>query len=341
MKLTASPVDLKLVHTFTIARGSRDIEESVIVELEHDGVTGIGEAAPSGRYGESRASVLAFLGRVNLDAFEDPFDAERILAYVGSLSPGNTSAKAAIDIALHDWIGKKLGVPLWKMWGCNKADAPRTSFTIGIDSSAVIEKKVREAEAYPILKVKVGVPGDREIISTIRRLTDKVLRVDANEGWTSKELALENILWLEEQGVEFIEQPMPASRLEDIAWLKERVKIPLIADENVVRLTDLPSLQSSFHGINIKLMKCTGLREAMRMIHSAKALGMKVMLGCMIESSVGISAAAQLSPMADFADLDGNVLISNDPYRGVTLADGKLILNDRPGIGAYTHTKGS
>ncbi|HTK83415.1 MAG TPA: dipeptide epimerase [Bacteroidota bacterium] len=333
MKLSSRYIDLQLTHTFTISRSSRDLEPCIIVELEHEGITGYGEAAPSDRYGENKSTVMEFLAKVKLDRFRDPFQLDEILAYVGGIAGHNTSAKAAVDIALHDWIGKKLGVPLWKLWGLQKEKTPVTSFTIGIDTIPVIEKKVMEAEKYPILKVKVGIPNDEEIIKTIRKVTDKVIRADANEGWKSKEQARDKILWLEEQGVEFIEQPMPAHDLESTAWLREQVHIPLIADENVIQLYDLPLLKDAFDGINIKLMKCTGLREAMRMIHTAQAMNMKIMLGCMIESSVAISAAAQLSPMVDYADLDGNVLITNDPFKGVALSDGKLMLNDEPGLG--------
>ncbi len=333
MNLSFKYYELKLLHTFTISRSSKSVEPSVIIELEHDGIIGYGEAAPSERYGETPETVMNFLRSVNLKSFDEPFQLDEILSYVHKLTPGNTSAKAAIDIALHDWIGKKLQIPLWKMWGLNKDKTPRTSFTIGIDTLEVIEKKVREAEPYPILKVKVGIPNDEEIIKTIRKITDKVIRVDANEGWKSKEQARDKILWLEEQGVEFIEQPMPASQIDDTAWLREQVHIPILADENIINVFDIPKLYGAFDGINIKLMKCTGLREAMRMIHTAKAAGMKVMLGCMIESSIGISAAAQLSPMVDYADLDGNILISNDPFSGVGVVDGKLRLNNGFGIG--------
>ncbi len=338
MKITYRHIDLHLRHTFTIARSSSDVEPCVIVELEHDGVTGLGEAAPSDRYGETRETVEAFLRKVRLDLFPNPFLLEDILSYVNTIAPGNPSAKAAIDIALHDWMGKKLATPLWVLWGLNKEKTPLTSFTIGIDSPDVIEKKIKEAEAFPILKVKVGVPNDEEIIKTIRRITDKPIRVDANEGWKSKEQAREKILWLEEEGIEFIEQPLPANDLEGTAWVREHVHIPIIADENVTDLSSIPKLRDAFDGINIKLMKCGGLREAMRMIHTAKAMNMKIMLGCMIESSVAISAAAQLSPLVDYADLDGNILIANDPFEGVKVCDGKLVLNDDPGVGVKKRT---
>ncbi len=333
MKLKYQHIDLKLKHTFTIARSSRDFEPCIIVEFEHDGIVGYGEASPSERYSETKETVIEFFKKIDLSFFKDPFQLEDNLFYIGNIDNGNTSAKAAVDIALHDWIGKKLNVPFWKLCGLNKDKTPTTSFTIGIDTLDIIEKKVREAEPYPILKVKVGVQNDEQIIKTIRNLTNKVIRVDANEGWKSKEMARDKILWLEEQGVELVEQPLPTTMLDETGWLREQIHIPLIADESVTRLTDLPKLRGAFDGINIKLMKCTGLREAIRMIHTAKALNMKIMLGCMIESSIGISAAAQLSPLVDYADLDGNILITNDPFDGVKVVEGKLILCEKPGLG--------
>jgi L-alanine-DL-glutamate epimerase-like enolase superfamily enzyme len=333
MNLTFQRYDLRLKHTFTTARGGRDVSPVVIVELEHSGIIGYGESAPIARYGESVDTVLGFLSKVDLNRFEDPFHLEAILTSLDASITGNAAAKAGIDLALHDWIGKKLGVPLYKYWGLEKVSAPKTSFTIGIDTPQVIESKVREAERYPILKIKLGGDRDEEIVRAIRNVTKKTLRVDANEGWKSKETAVEKIKWLEQEGVEFIEQPMPASDLEGTAWVRERVNLPLIADENSLRLHDVPILQGVFDGINIKLMKCTGLREALKMVSAARACGMRVMIGCMIESSVGISAAAQFSPLVDYADLDGNVLITNDPFDGVRSLDGEVSLNDRPGIG--------
>lgn len=333
MKITFSSYDLKLRHTFTIARSSRDISSVVFVELEQDGIVGFGEAAPSRRYGETVETVSAFLKALDLSTFESPFQLESILDYVEGLAPGNTSAKAAIDIALHDWIGKKLGVPLYRYWGLERGKTPVTSFTIGIDNPEVITQKVEEAEEYPILKIKLGGVNDEEIMKAIRRVTDKTLRVDANEGWKTREIALKKIQWLEQEGVEFIEQPMPAEDLAGTAWVRERVKLPLIADENSLRLHDVPKLQGAFDGINIKLMKCTGLREAMKMIAVARACDMKIMTGCMIESSIAISAAAQFSPLIDFADLDGAALTTNDPFEGVTIVGGRLVLPERPGIG--------
>jgi L-alanine-DL-glutamate epimerase-like enolase superfamily enzyme len=232
-----------------------------------------------------------------------------------------------------DWIGKSYSIPLYKFWGLDTSDAPVTSFSIGIDTTEIIKQKVREAKSYPILKIKVGTDHDREIINTVRTITDKPIRVDANEGWKSKETAIKNIEWLISQGVEFIEQPMPSAMLEETAWLRDRVNIPIIADEAVKSSADIPILATAYDGINIKLMKSGGLLEAFRMIQMAKALNLKIMLGCMIESSVAVTAAAHLAPFVDWADLDGNLLISNDPFSGVKVNEGKLIYNDNPGLG--------
>jgi len=333
MKLTYTRYDLQLQHPFTIARSSSDVEPVILIELDHDGTVGYGEAAPSERYGESVESVVSFFDGVPLDQFDDPFLLEDILSAVDEFREGQYSAKAAIDIALHDWIGKKLGIPLHRYWGVDPAKMPITSFTIGIDTPEVIEQKVREADAYPLLKVKVGTDHDEEIIGAIRRATDKTIRVDANEGWTDKQTALDRIEWLQRQGVEFVEQPMPASDLEAMRWLKDRSPLPLIADENCIRVHDIHTLQDAFHGINIKLMKCTGVREAFAMIRTARACGMKVMMGCMIETSVAISAGAHMAPLLDYADLDGNILITNDPFEGPVVREGRIVLPDRPGLG--------
>jgi L-Ala-D/L-Glu epimerase len=333
VKIRYDKIDLKLRHTFTIARGSRDHVTVVIVELEQDGITGYGEASPILRYNETPDTVIAFLKKLDILKFKNPFALENHYGYMHSLSEKDKAARAAVDIALHDWMGKALGQPLHKIWGLDPADSPQSSFTIGIDTPDVIAQKVKEAEAYPILKVKLGGDNDREIMETIRSITDKPIRVDANEGWKTREEALGKIEWLSGLNVEFVEQPMPADRLLDTAWIRERVSMPLIADENVLSLYDVPRLPAAFDGINIKLMKCGGLTAARKMIYTAQALKMKVMLGCMIESSVAISAAAQLSPLLDYADLDGNLLISNDPFDGVYAENGTIVLSDSPGTG--------
>jgi L-alanine-DL-glutamate epimerase-like enolase superfamily enzyme len=327
--------DLQLKHTWTIARGSRDTATVTFFEIESEGVKGIGEAALStaARYGETRDTVQQALSQVDLSAFSTPFQYGEIFAYIERLAPGQKAARAAIDIAIHDWLGKKLNVPLYRLWGLNKDKTPLSTFTIAIDTPEIMMRKTEEAAEFPVLKIKVGRENDEEIIAAIRKVTDKPLRVDANEGWKSKEAALERIKWLQDQGVELIEQPLPTSQLAETAWLRERVNIPLFADESVSGLGDIGKLHDAFDGINIKLMKCGGLGEALKMIHTARALGMKIMMGCMIESSVGISAAAQLSPLIDYADLDGNLLVSNDPYTGVKVVAGKIVLPDDPGIG--------
>ncbi len=333
MKISWKQYELNLKHTFRISRSASDSVKVIIVEMEHDGIVGYGEASPTKRYGESVETITAFLGQIDLSRYESPMMLEDILNAVEVIAPGNTSAKCAIDLALHDWVGKKLNIPLYQLWGLNPAKSPLSSFTIAIDTKEVVEQKVHEAEEFPILKVKVGSDNDEEMITTIRKLTDKVLYVDANEGWKDKNLALKRVQWLKDQNVGFIEQPMPASQLDDIKWLREKSGIPLIADESVLRLREIHRLADAFDGINIKLMKCTGLREAMRMINTARALNLKVMMGCMIETAVGISAGAHIAPLLDYADLDGNVLISNDPFDGVRNIKGKLTLSNKPGLG--------
>ncbi len=334
MKLRHHPYTLELRHAFNIANNSRTATPAVLVEVEQDGITGYGEAAMPPYLGEDQATAAAFLGKVDLSRFPDPFQLEEILPAIDALAPGNTAAKAAVDIALHDWIGKKLGAPWHRLWGLDPAKAPVTSFTIGLDTAEIVRQKTREAAPYKIIKVKLGRDTDRMMIETIRSVTDTPITVDANQGWADRNEALQKIEWLATQNVLFIEQPMPKARLDDTAWLRDRSPLPLVADESCQRLADVARLRGVFDGINIKLMKCTGLREARAMVTLARALDLKVMLGCMTETSVAISAAAQLSPLVDWADLDGALLIRNDPFEGATIVDGKVTLNNRPGIGA-------
>jgi L-alanine-DL-glutamate epimerase-like enolase superfamily enzyme len=335
MKLRFYPYTLELKHAFTIATSSRTTTPVMLVEVEQDGVIGYGEASMPPYLGETQESAAAFLGKVNLERFPDPFQLEEILPAIDAVAPGNTAAKAAVDIALHDWIGRRLDAPLHRLWGLNPAKTPVTSFTIGIDSADVVRQKTREAAEYKIIKVKLGrgAQSDRMMIETIREVTDTPITVDANQGWKDRAEALRMIEWLAARRVEFIEQPMPKAQIDDTAWLRERSPLPLIADESVQRLADVVRANGVFHGVNIKLMKCTGLREAHTMIILARALGLKVMLGCMTETSCAISAAAQLSPLVDWADLDGALLIRNDRFEGATVVDGKVTLPDRPGIG--------
>lgn len=334
MKLSWAPYELQLRHTFTVASYSRTTTPDVQVRIDYDGFTGYGEASMPPYLGQTVESVCAFLEKVDLGRFSDPFQLEDILSYVDSLSPGDTAAKAAVDIALHDLVGKLLGQPWFRLWGLDPAKAPDTTFTIGIDTADVVREKTREcADKFNILKVKVGLENDEEMIRTIREVTDLPLAVDANQGWKDREKALDEIFWLAEQGVVMVEQPMAKERLEDNAWVTERSPLPIFADESIQRLADIPAIKGAYSGINIKLMKCTGMREAWKMLTYARAEGMRVMVGCMTETSCAVSAAAQLSPAVDFADLDGNLLISNDRFAGVTVEGGRLVLPDRPGIG--------
>jgi L-alanine-DL-glutamate epimerase-like enolase superfamily enzyme len=255
------------------------------------------------------------------------------MAEVSRRMEGQYAAKAAIDIALMDWVGQKLGIPLYRYFGLDPRDAPVTTFSIGIDTPEITRQKVREAAAYPVLKIKVGLATDEATIAAVRSVTKKPLRVDANEGWTNKEEVVRKINWLETQGVEFVEQPMPAAMLEETRWVRQRIHLPLIADEACERPADVAKCAGTYDGINVKLDKCGGILEAYKMIQVAKALGMKTMLGCMISSSISVTAAAHLSPLVDYADLDGNLLISNDAHTGVRVENGKLILPDGPGLG--------
>ncbi|MEG1401131.1 dipeptide epimerase [Bacteroides sp.] len=334
MKMTFFPYELKLKHVFTVASYSRSTTPDVQVEIEYEGITGYGEASMPPYLGQTVDTVMAFLKKVNLEQFDDPFQLDDILTYVDSISPGDTAAKAAVDIALHDLVGKLLGAPWYKIWGLTKEKAPSTTFTIGIDTPEVMREKTLEvAGQFNILKVKLGRENDKEMIQTIRSVSNLPIAIDANQGWKDKHHALDMIHWLKDQGIVMIEQPMPKEQLDDTAWVTQQSPLPLFADESLQRLCDVAALRGAFNGINIKLMKCTGMREAWKMLTLARALDMRVMIGCMTETSCACSAAAQLSPAVDFADLDGNLLISNDRFRGMEVVKGKITLSDLPGIG--------
>jgi L-Ala-D/L-Glu epimerase len=333
-KIEAEVVRLNLRHTWTTTMSASAYRETLFVRYTRDGITGVGEGAPIVRYHEDAAGgKKAVEGLFDLLSNADPASFEKLNADLLHRLPGEWAAKAAIDIAILDWIGKRYGLPIYRLLGLDPASTPVTTFSIGIDTPEITRQKVREADSYPVLKVKVGLDTDEPTIEAVRSATKKPLRVDANEGWTDREVALRKIKWLETQGVEFIEQPMPADRHDDIKWLRERVHLPIIADEACLRAGDIPKLADAYDGVNVKLDKAGGILPAYRMIQVARALGMKTMLGCMVSSSVSVTAAAQLSPLVDYADLDGNLLISNDPYTGVTVERGKLILPDRPGLG--------
>jgi L-alanine-DL-glutamate epimerase-like enolase superfamily enzyme len=329
-----SIVRLRLRHTWTTAMSSSDYRDNLHLRYSRDGVTGLGEAAPIVRYKEDAASARRAVESLRpwLES-ADPWHFSKLIEEASRRVKGEYAAKAAIDVALMDWVTQKLGVPLYRYLGLDPRDAPVTTFSIGIDKPEIVRQKVLEAEPFPVLKIKVGLTSDEEMLAAVRGVTRKPLRVDANEGWQDKEEAVRKINWLESQGVEFVEQPMPAPMLEETRWVRGKVHIPIIADEACLRPADIPKLTNSYDGVNIKLAKCGGIQAALRMIEMAKSLGLKTMLGCMIESSIGITAAAHLSPLVDYADLDGNLLIANDPYIGVKVEKGKLLLPNRPGLG--------
>src|SRR5713226_6508557 len=333
-KVETEIVRLKLLHPWTTVMSSSDFRDTLHVRYSKDGITGHGEGAPIVRYKEDAKGAQQAVNSVrDLIASADPWKFSKLMSEVFHRVEGQNAGKAAIDIALLDWIGQKLGVPLYRYFGLDPKDAPVTTFSIGIDTPEMTRQKVREADAFPVLKVKVGLDTDEATIASVRAATDKPLRVDANEGWKDKEEAVRKINWLATKGVEFVEQPMPAHMLDEMHWVHERAHLPLIADESALHPSDIPKLLGAFDGVNVKLDKCGGMLEAYREIQIAKSLGMKTMLGCMISSSVSVTAAAHLSPLVDYADLDGNLLIANDPFSGVTVKDGKLILPDRPGLG--------
>jgi L-alanine-DL-glutamate epimerase-like enolase superfamily enzyme len=325
---------LNLQHTWTTTMSSSQYRDTLHTTFTRDGISGHGEGAPIVRYHEDAAGARKAADSVRdylLSA--DPMQFAKIMAEVFRRVPGEWAGKAAVDIALMDWVGQKLGIPLYAYFGLDPRDAPLTTFSIGIDTPEITKQKTLEAADFPVLKVKVGLATDEPTIEAVRSVTKKPLRVDANEGWKDKEEAVRKINWLEKMGVEFIEQPLPAEMIEETRWIRSRVHMPIIADEACQHASDIPKLKEAFDGVNVKLDKSGGILEAHRMIQIARALGMKTMLGCMISSSVSVTAAAHLSPLVDYADLDGNLLISNDPFHGVRVEKGKLILPSKPGLG--------
>jgi L-alanine-DL-glutamate epimerase-like enolase superfamily enzyme len=335
-------VRLGLRHTWTTTMSSSEYRDTLHVRYSRDGVTGIGEGAPIVRYKEDATGARAAVESLrDLVLAADPWAVEKVMKEAGRRLEGQYAGRAALDIALHDWVGRRLGVPLYRLLGLDRGDAPLTTFSIGIDTPEITKQKVREAEPFPVLKIKVGLDTDEPTIEAVRSVTGKPLRVDANEGWKDKEEAARKIDWLESQGVELVEQPLPAGMLEEQRWLRGRVHMPIFADEACLRAADIPRLADAYDGVNVKLDKAGGIREALRMIHVARACGLKVMLGCMISSSVSVTAAAHLSPLVDYADLDGNLLIANDPYTGVRVKDGRLVLPEGPGLGLTPARAGS
>ncbi|MDE6301953.1 MAG: dipeptide epimerase [Muribaculaceae bacterium] len=334
LNLSFEPYELKLKHAFNLARSQRTTTPDVQVQIEYDGVIGYGEASMPPYLGENVESVCKFLNSLDLGQFADPFRMEDIHDYLDNVAPNNRAAKASVDIALHDLTGKIMGQPWYKIWGLDPAKAPNTSYTISYDSDPVeMQNKIDECAPFKVIKIKMGLDHDKEITEAFRAKFDTPICVDANQGWTDKEKALDMCHWLAERNCLFVEQPMPKEMFEETAWLRERSPLPIIADEYLQRITDVKRASEAYDGINIKLMKSTGLHEAYKMATLARALGMKVMLGCMTETSCAVTAAAQLSPLVDWADLDGNLLIANDRFDGIKIVDGKVTIPDRPGIG--------
>jgi L-alanine-DL-glutamate epimerase-like enolase superfamily enzyme len=326
MKLNTHVENLELRHTFTISRESQDVSSIVIAEVEDDGVTGIGEASPSAFYDEGVDSIQEALEGIRDWVERSDLSAYRVFLEAAAERLGDArGALCALDTAVFDQVTRKIGVPLHRLLGLDPARTPVSSFTIGIDTIETMVAKLHEAKGYPIYKVKLGTPSDIEIIRALRKETDATFRIDANCGWTAEE-AIEKSHELKALGVEFIEQPLPPGELDSMEEVFAKSALPVIADENSVVPEDVPKLPGRFHGINIKLVKCGGILPALRMVHLARTYGMQVMFGCMIESSVAITAAAQIGSLADYLDLDGNVLITNDPYRGVQNDAGQLVL---------------
>lgn len=326
---------LNLKHTWTTTMSSSTYRDTVHLRYTREGITGYGEGAPIQRYGITPEQAKQAIDAAReIIAAGDPCEFDKFLSQVRQkLGENQHAAMAAVDIAVLDWWGKKLNVPLYKYFGLDPKDAAITTFSIGIDKPEVVKEKVREAADFPVLKIKVGLKSDEEMIAAVRSVTDKPIRVDANEGWTDKEEAVRKINWLETQGVQFVEQPMPAHMFDEIKYVRGKVNLPLIADEACTSASLIPKLKEAYDGINVKLDKSGGILEAYRWIKMARALDMKVMIGCMISSSCSCTAAAHLTPLVDYADLDGPLLIANDPYSGMKVEKGKIVLPEVPGLG--------
>lgn len=333
MKIAYTPYNLELKHPFAIARFSRTSTPVMLIRLTYEGIEGYGEASMVPYMGESVETAIAFLKKVDWSRFFHPFDFGEIVSYLNHIEKGQPAIKAAIDIALNDINGKLLNKPCYEIYGADPSKMPVTSYTIGIDGPEVIKEKVADAGNFKVLKIKLGRDNDKELINTIRHLTDLPLYVDANQGWTDRKQAIEMIYWLHDQGVQLIEQPMDKADLEGNAWLTGRSPIPILADEAVQRLGDLDGLKGAYHGINVKLMKSAGMFEGHQMILKARSMGMKVLIGCMSETSCATQAGMALAPLCDWADLDGPWLTKNNPFTAPKILEGKCQLNALPGLG--------
>lgn len=332
MRWSVMVQELKLAHAFTLSRGSSTLKHNVFVKLDHEGVQGYGEAAPNIRYNETPESARAAVQEITARMVGSPHYYATFLAQMDHILPGEQAAKAAVDAAVMDWVGKQHQVPLYRLWGLEPEIAP-TSMTVAIDQPEEMARRALEATDFSFLKIKLGTPNDRHMIRAIRQVSSQILRVDANEGWTDREQAAREIDWLAGQNVELVEQPMPAARVEDMIWLKSRSALPLIADEAFSKPADLPQVAQAYHGVNVKLAKTGGTLAARNALAMARALDLKTMVGCMIESGLGVAAAAHLAPGADYVDLDGNLLLSEDPFPGHPVERGCFMLKNTAGLG--------
>jgi len=329
------PYILQLKHPFGISGNIRKTTPVVYTIIEHAGYIGYGESSLPPYLGETQESVAKFLDKIDVTSFDNPLDIESIMNVVDDIESGNNTAKAGFDIALHDLVGKMFGKPLWSLYGIDLTRMPQNSITIGLDEVEKMIEKVHEASDFNWLKIKLGssYENDKNIIKRIKNATEKRITIDVNQGWKEKEKALELIHFMHEMDVEFIEQPLPKNRLDDMMWLKDKSPLPLFADEDFQTINDLDKVKDCYHGINIKLMKCGGLSKAFSIVKEARILDLKILIGCMNESSCANMAAAQLAPLADYVDLDGPFLITNNPFSDPVLRDGKIKLSEQPGIG--------
>jgi L-alanine-DL-glutamate epimerase-like enolase superfamily enzyme len=337
LRLTHEHLELETAFEFRIAHGVRRGHANTLVRIEHDGLEGWGEASPSHYYGETRELVEAALATWAPELGDDPFALDAIEARLDRALQGHGAARAAIETALHDWVGKRLGVPVWKLFGLDPAATPVSCVTLGMASPEEMERKLATVRAFPALKVKLGGPGDVENLERIRGGYRGRIRVDANAAWSAAD-AVRVLRRIEPLDLELVEQPVARDDLDGLRWVRERSGIPVFADESCHHAGDIANLAGRVDGVNLKLMKAGGLREMLRTIHAARAHGMQVMLGSMIESSLALSAAAQLAPLADYLDLDGHWLLADDPFRGAPGECGRITLSSRPGLGVERAT---
>ncbi len=332
MRLIHQALDLATTFEFRIAIGASQVHTNTLVRIQHHGVEGLGEAAPSHYYGESHALVAQALDEWAPHLGDDPFALDAIERRLKAVLQGNRAAHAALEMALHDWIGKRLDLPVWRLLGCDPSMTPRSCVTLGMAAPEEMERKLETVIDFPLIKVKLGGPGDVDNLRRIRRSYRGGIRVDANTAWSPAE-AVRVLRAIEPLEIELVEQPVPRGDLDGLRWVRERSGIPVFADESAHGLADIGNLAGRVDGVNLKLMKCGGIREMLRMIHAARSHGMKIMLGSMVESSLALSAAAQVAPLADYLDLDGHWLLSRDPFDGAPQDRGRIVLSERPGLG--------